>query len=791
MAVIQSGASATQWTIDITSDAGRVTFYDTNGNPMSNVSSLGNILNALNANVTIILGGQSTGGFTVTGTTGSLTLSFEATIDGTNWFAVAATPIPSAAPVTSTTANGQWVVDLAGFYGVRGRISAFTSGSMTVSVVVTPQNSKTIAQNVSIAGTLPISGEVISDGYVTTAAPSYTNNTAEPLSLTTAGALRVDGSAVTQPVSIAGTLPVSIVDEVGVVDLTNSSTTPLGGSATFTGTGIDVSGYASVGVCVFANQAGTLNMEFSTDNTNWDASIPYTVLASDFVRVTTGAQAKFFRVRYVNGGAAQATFRLQTILKPVASYPSTVPVDTVIGQGDDAIITKSIITGKTTAGGGAYVDVKVNPSGTMVVDASGSTGVAVTGTVSATQSGTWTVQPGNTPNTSPWLTTISQGGNAATVSGAGALKVDGSAVTQPVSGTVTSNQGTAAALSGYWPVRVTDGTNTMPTADVVTRAQFHKVTDGTNTATVTAASTAPIASDPALVVTISPNSPPNATNTGVVSSVNSSTATLGGAGVFTGTGESSLNYEAVTVSVMAIGASAPPGTLSVQQSSDGTNWDIQDSFSVAGGTASPTGSFDIIVPLVASNFRIVYTNGATAQTSFRLQSVKWPIKVSLPNATQKGIQPQVFTATQDCKDSGRVIKVFSAVAHAVATTEGMITLTPLTDFVAGGTGTSFTISAGKRLRIVSFNASIRTTANTICGGMAKLRISSFGAVTTATTLAVSIGTGSTAAATASAAGGAAPIPDGIELTGTMQLGVSAIGSLNTALWDISVIGYEY
>ena len=45
------------------------------------------------------------------------------------------------------------------------------------------------------------------------------------------------------------------------------------------------------------------------------------------------------------------------------------------------------------------------------------------GTVAATQSGTWTVQPGNTANTTAW-------------------KVDGSAVTQPVSGTVTANAGT-------------------------------------------------------------------------------------------------------------------------------------------------------------------------------------------------------------------------------------------------------------------------------------------------------------------------------------------------------------
>jgi hypothetical protein len=44
-----------------------------------------------------------------------------------------------------------------------------------------------------------------------------------------------------------------------------------------------------------------------------------------------------------------------------------------------------------------------------------------------TQSGTWTVQPGNTPNTTAW-------------------KVDGSAVTQPVSGTVTATSATAANM---------------------------------------------------------------------------------------------------------------------------------------------------------------------------------------------------------------------------------------------------------------------------------------------------------------------------------------------------------
>lgn len=50
-----------------------------------------------------------------------------------------------------------------------------------------------------------------------------------------------------------------------------------------------------------------------------------------------------------------------------------------------------------------------------ITDNAGS--LTVDGTVAATQSGTWTVQPGNTANTTAW-------------------KVDGSAVTQPVSGTI-------------------------------------------------------------------------------------------------------------------------------------------------------------------------------------------------------------------------------------------------------------------------------------------------------------------------------------------------------------------
>jgi hypothetical protein len=54
------------------------------------------------------------------------------------------------------------------------------------------------------------------------------------------------------------------------------------------------------------------------------------------------------------------------------------------------------------------------PSQCVAVNSSGQMTIANT-SFAATQSGTWTVQPGNTPNTSPWLFTINQGSNSAVV----------------------------------------------------------------------------------------------------------------------------------------------------------------------------------------------------------------------------------------------------------------------------------------------------------------------------------------------------------------------------------------
>ena len=92
-------------------------------------------LTALNAAATTAtLQGVDTAGIQITGTWVG-TVTFEGTIDGTNWFAINGTTFASTGALVSTaTANGQWQVDIGGVQLFRVRMSAFTSGTAVVTV---------------------------------------------------------------------------------------------------------------------------------------------------------------------------------------------------------------------------------------------------------------------------------------------------------------------------------------------------------------------------------------------------------------------------------------------------------------------------------------------------------------------------------------------------------------------------------------------------------------------------------------------------------------------------------
>jgi hypothetical protein len=102
-------------------------------------------------------------------------------------------------------------------------LSLDTAGNLRVNVVAAGSASGNVAQGSATAGETG----VMIQGAVTTAAPSYSTAQTSPVSLTTAGGLRIDGSGVTQPIS-ATSLPLP----AGAATAANQPTSAAQGSTT-------------------------------------------------------------------------------------------------------------------------------------------------------------------------------------------------------------------------------------------------------------------------------------------------------------------------------------------------------------------------------------------------------------------------------------------------------------------------------------------------------------------------------------------------------------------------------
>ena len=237
------------------------------GNPIpissSDVTATGTIT-AITQNVAISTIGKSVVDIQVTGVyTGALTPQI--TVDGTNWVALSTmrnvTTNAIAATIVSAT-QGVYQSEIAASTQFRIIANAAVTGTATITIraslakgpgssiaqaisaaslplpagastsalqttgntslatIVTNTNGLSVAQGSVTAG--EVGGLV--QGAVTTTAPTYTTGQTNPISLNTAGGLRVDGSSVTQPVS--GTVTA------------NQGTSPwiVSGSTTITGT---------------------------------------------------------------------------------------------------------------------------------------------------------------------------------------------------------------------------------------------------------------------------------------------------------------------------------------------------------------------------------------------------------------------------------------------------------------------------------------------------------------------------------------------------------------------------
>lgn len=215
----------------------------------------------------------------------------------------------------------------------------------------------------------------------------------------------------------------------------------------------------------------------------------------------------------------------------------------------------------------------------------------------------------------------------------GRVPVDGSGVTQPVSGSVSvSNFPATQSVSGT--VTVTGVSTAANQTSQITQETAINTVLGTQADAVATSDTGtfsivafikrgmqnwtsllakiPVIGTQSRAASLSVTL---ASDTNLVSINNSSTTVLAANAVFTGTSDAVSQYSEARIYVISNVASATNG-LSIQQSSDGTNWDITDTYSISAAAGKTYG-----VGISGSFFRIVYTNGATLQASFRIQVI--------------------------------------------------------------------------------------------------------------------------------------------------------------------------
>jgi hypothetical protein len=128
-------------------------------------------------------------------------------------------------------------------------------------------------------------------------------------------------------------------------------------------------------------------------------------------------------------------------------------------------------------------------------------------TVAVTESGAWTVQPGNTPNTTAWLFGLNTTPSLA--NGNGVVPTQGGSVLSATNGLYSNLlQGNAvlSATNGLFVAPTTAATWTVEPGNTAnTTPWLMTINQGSNSAAVVTGSTTPTTSNPALVVSLSPS----------------------------------------------------------------------------------------------------------------------------------------------------------------------------------------------------------------------------------------------------------------------------------------------
>jgi hypothetical protein len=192
------------------------------------------------------------------------------------------------------------------------------------------------------------------------------------------------------PVMVDADHNLHVTARTGVPDAGN---TLLGGSLaggeTWTGAWVDCEEYPYIQVAMKSPVASATDgwvLQFGADGVNvgCEFTVTYDVVGVGRSFFIT-RRGRYFRHKFTNGVQAANPITLMVILSKAGSIGEMMVVDKAPVAHDIALLTKSVISGKTSGGGGGYVDVKVNPSGALAVEASIAGTVPVSGPLTDTQ----------------------------------------------------------------------------------------------------------------------------------------------------------------------------------------------------------------------------------------------------------------------------------------------------------------------------------------------------------------------------------------------------------------------
>lgn len=212
-----------------------------------------------------------------------------------------------------------------------------------------------------------------------------TDNRYDRVQITADGKLKVDaafsGTVTSAPTfkldpSNSGETPkYGKVDTDGIVqtaDVNYGTTSPgnsynatIASTATFTGTPQLWGPAQRLDIIIHTTIAGSLFVDF------YDDTLLIVRRTIEAIPVGTGgrffsipAEGDGFAVRYVNG-TGSATLFLESRLFNTQISPKYQPIEVEFTEDTSVIPVHGIISGRTSAGGGGFVDVKVNPSGSL------------------------------------------------------------------------------------------------------------------------------------------------------------------------------------------------------------------------------------------------------------------------------------------------------------------------------------------------------------------------------------------------------------------------------------------